>query len=192
MGRKWLCKRRLYDFAENFTPGKVYEADKDGHITSDFGHVFMSIGPEINKSWISRHYIFEEVTSMFTKADLRIGDVITMGNGTQYIFMVGGVYTDGGTFVGIHQGDTCWLDPNDYNEDLKISTTRHEAAYNIMKVYRPKHRYVFDIEKGYAESHRYEFELVFDRERDMPKPKELTVGEIEKLLGYSVKIVKED
>lgn len=109
---------------------------------------------------------------MFTKADLKNGDVIKRRNGWVEI-----VCLETGTLITKDEFDKL----SKINDDL--TSIYGNGTYDIVAVRRPKYpkdcRFdAFDKEFG---------DLVYDRERDTVR--EMTVDEIEKELGYKVKVV---
>lgn len=77
-----------------------------------------------------------------------------------------------------------WMSRSSYNEDLTIKND--DKKYDIMKVYaQNKGQY---INGGVFKRKTSEFDLIWERD----DKKEMTISEIEKELGYSIKIIKEN
>lgn len=187
MGKKWKCVVAPCG-SNSFTVGKIYEEDENRAITGDDRYIWRRCSKESAVEWIHDEgcgaYKFEEVTDMFKKSDLKNGDVVQTENGEYFMYLTGGIYADTGTFAEVFCEETGWLDPKDYNEDL----TERDAfpAFDIDKVFRPKWRGTVPLSKRILEK---EYVVVYERKEATAK--ELSVAEIEKLLGYPVKIVKE-
>lgn len=99
----------------------------------------------------------------FKKSDLLDGDIVTQRNGNKKIYCIN---RDG--FVGIN--DNSYLYYRNYTENLLDKDG--DEIYDIMKVERPA-----------------KYETVFIRDTEV---KEMTIAEIEKELGYPIKVIKED
>lgn len=102
-----------------------------------------------------------------TKQDLRSGMVVETQQGKRYLLVVE---------TKCLMGKDSWCDFNNYNTDL---VNREGDQWNIVKVYEGKKAPLSTILENPGD-------IIWIR-----KVKELTVAEIEKLLGYPVKIVKE-
>lgn len=99
----------------------------------------------------------------FKKSDLLDGDIVTQRNEGQKRYS-----TEMNGFVGL-DGNS-YLDYNNYTENLLDKDG--DEIYDIMKVERVK-----------------QFETVFIRDEEV---KEMTIAEIEKELGYQIKVIKEE
>ena len=99
----------------------------------------------------------------FKKSDLIDGDIVTQRNGEQKRYC-----TDRNEFVGLN--GISYLDYDNYTENLLDKDG--DEIYDIMKVERPA-----------------KYEAVFIRDTEV---KEMTISEIEKELGYPIKVIKED
>jgi hypothetical protein len=155
----------------HFTVGEVYEVTEDGLKTNQgqFYTLWKNGSGENNfeklRKWFVEHskmcdYRFElvEDKKMFTKSDLKNGDVIVRRNGWVEIVIV-----DLDVLVSKHGWDSLY----DINEDLTdCDSQNYSDEYDIVKVYRPRERYhcVFDKD-AYTKG-----TLVYDRERDTKKP----------------------
>lgn len=115
----------------------------------------------------------------FTLSDLETGHVVTLRDGTKMV-----VYKDTAlntlpdrSFL-VSDSDE-WRELNrKYHEDLKHITC---DLFDIMKVERPV--YIIDL----GTTNARDAEVVYER----IKPKEMTLAEIEKELGYKIKLVEE-
>ena len=188
MARRWRCVKAPDTFSM-FTVGKIYTESEDRTITGDDGFVYRKFGCVSAIAWLHRNvgasYKFEEVKDMFTKADLQQFDVVRTSSGRYYVFLSGGPYSREGTFVRVMSDECGFMRPNEYNDDL----TFHSPYFSIDEVLRPVFRSAAPLTKEVLYNPVL-YKQVFDR-KAIPPAKELTVAEIEKLLGYSVKIVKE-
>ena len=99
----------------------------------------------------------------FKKSDLLDGDIVTQRNEDQKRYS-----TKRNGFVGL-DGNS-YLDYNNYTENLLDKDG--DEIYDIMKVERA-----------------IEHKTIFDRDTEV---KEMTIAEIEKELGYQIKLIKED
>lgn len=97
------------------------------------------------------------------KSDLIDGDIVTQRNGEQKRYC-----TDRNGFVGLD--GISYFDYDNYTENLLDKNG--DEIYDIMKVERPA-----------------KYEAVFIRDTEV---KEMTISEIEKELGYPIKVIKED
>lgn len=117
------------------------------------------------------------------KSDLKQGALVQMRNGNMYILI-------GKKFVNLKNGGFMPLE--NYNEDLLTSyptiepLVANNSKYDVMKVFNSslEHQGYYTYISGCS------FKWTWERKEEEPH-KELTVGEIEKLLGYKVKIIKE-
>lgn len=117
------------------------------------------------------------------KLDLRTGHIVTTREGNEYMVYldIDTGYTDFNDKDVLVGAELNWNSLEYYNEDLTYHDEREE--FDIVKVERGVHPYCLqDISHGKAKR-----EILWEREKE---PKEMTVAEIEKLLGYPVKIVK--
>jgi len=120
------------------------------------------------------------------KSDLKQGALVQMRNGNMYILI-------GKKFVNLKNGGFMPLE--NYNEDLLTCNSIIEpiydvvsnSKYDVMKVFNSS----FEHQGYYTYITGCSFKWTWERKEEEPS-KELTVGEIEKLLGYKVKIVKEN
>lgn len=109
------------------------------------------------------------------KSDLKIGYLVECRNGVKKMLMPNEYRTV------LVSKDGFYYDLNSLKDDL---TTDFDEDFDIMKVYGlskfSTEVLTFDID------HR---DLLWEREKSK---KEMTISEIEKELGYSIKIIKED
>ena len=138
-----------------------------------------------NKIWYEQHgykvisfdEFMKEVDGMkeFTLKDLKAGKhVVETSHGKKYLVCL----TQSG-LVGVNSNG--WINFNNYQQDM---TYCHNNIYCIMKVYEIQFGSYFDgllDESGLT--------LVWERKEEV---KELTMADIEKLVGCKVKIVKEE
>ncbi len=104
----------------------------------------------------------------FTKDDLKDGDIVTLRNGDRLLFCDDCFYEFA---EGESDNDLCY--ESELNTDLTYDDEDEECRKNdIVKVERPT-TYI----------------TVFQR---IEEKKEMTIAEIEKELGYGIKIIKED
>ena len=164
MDFKVKCIRYIDDATQQFTPGKVYNVT-DGKLVSDTGFEYDAWALPSNgkadfnalRKWFAKFYTFElvEEKKMFTKNDLRNGDVILKRNGNVEILVLplGTLVTKTGGFNRI----------SEVQDDL---TDSHFNDYDIVAVRRPTEDWHcrFDAFEGEYGT------LVFDRERDTKKP----------------------
>ncbi|MBQ8298453.1 MAG: hypothetical protein IJX99_01025 [Clostridia bacterium] len=129
------------------------------------GHSCFGLCKENHGWWASGNFI--ELVK-FTKDDLKDGDIVTLRNGDRLLFIddefaeLTGNDTD---------NDLCY--ESDLSDDLTYDDEDTEYRKNdIMKVERPT-----------------TYGIVFERKEDK---KEMTIAEIEKVLGYGIKIIKEE
>ena len=112
------------------------------------------------------------------KSDLRTGMKVTLRNGDNYIVLLNARHkysNNKDILVGYHNYNICdWVVLDNYNEDLTYSNKERER-FDIVKVEECEHL-------GELFTHRLKFSQ---------PTKEMTLAEIEKELGYKIKI-KED
>lgn len=120
------------------------------------------------------------------KSELKQGALVQMRNGNMYILI-------GKKFVNLKDGGYMPLEK--YNEDLLtcnsiigglIYDVVSNSKYDVMKVFNSS----FEHEGYHTYINGYPLKWTWERKEEPYK--ELTVGEIEKLLGYKVKIIKEE
>ena len=170
MDFKVKCVRYICDAEQHFTVGRVYDV-VDGKLICDTGYEYTAwalnnhCNFESLKEWFADYYDFElvEDKKVFTKKDLKNGDVIVRENGWVEIVIV-----DLDMLVTKNEG---WNNLSCVREDLTDSDSEGDFQYDIVKVYRPCKRWqcCFNANSYTAG------ELVYDRERDTkpaepPKP----------------------
>ena len=155
-------------FPDYFTEGKIYEVI-DGEITSETGYTFASWSDsevesnrcsnfECLKKWFNPWYTFElvEDKKMFTKSDLKNGDVVVRRNGWVEVVIVD---------LDVMVSKNGWDSLSDIKEDLTDEESdAFDNEYDIVKVYRPIEKYACTF-NNYTKG-----KLMYDRERDT-KPK---------------------
>jgi len=134
-----------------------------------------------------------------TKSDLRTGMVVTLRNGNKYTVYLNchnhnndhsssdRLFRD--VLVNSSYGhlDDPWLSLCNYNEDLtrKLRTVGDHLDFDIVKVQTMLHpQHLNTVPEKVAT-----YETIWERKE--PNPKQMTVAEIEKELGYKVEIVSE-
>lgn len=160
MDFKVRCVRYIQDKPQQFTVGKIYDV-VDNILINDFGIDYISWSFPRNgngdfealRKWFRHNYEFElvEDKKVFTKKDLKSGDVIKKRDGSISI-----VVLPLGTLV----CKDSWNSLDDINDDL---TSKIDKMFDIVGVRRPNIQgqcgfYAFDCDYG---------ELVYDRERDV-------------------------
>ncbi len=128
-------------------------------------HIEMDDGS--SPSWCTVKCLVED-TEMFTKADLKDGMIVEYRNGTRRLVL-------NGKFMG--KNFFAYID--DYCNDL---TNPFEIERDIVKVYESDGNILDKLFKdGFLK-------LIWERQTPA---KEMTIAEIEKVLGYPIKVVKE-
>ena len=123
---------------------------------------------------------------LFRKSNLKSGHLIRTRDEFLYIFMKNEF---GGEDYMLNQKTKGHMELTDYNEDLTFS---RNSELDIIEVYEPLDTYALKLvaERALDTSNEIEdkyFKLVYKRE----EPKEMTLKEIEKQLGYKIKLAKE-
>lgn len=116
--------------------------------------------------------------NMFTKNDLRTGMIVERRDSEKFVILLncysGALSED--IMVNERAKNWDWL--SSYDDNLKYYSD--DSEFDIMKVYQANHPYGIHTFDNLI--------LIWEREEE---PKEMTVKEIEKELGYPIKIVKE-
>jgi len=112
----------------------------------------------------------ELVIKTITKSELKGGDIITYGNGDKAVVDIHNEKT-------VHLNDlrSCYMNFSSYNEDLFPEHVGNKTSYNMVEVYRPTTKEIFTPKYLIPEN-----------------KKEMTITEIEKALGYEIKVIKEN
>lgn len=119
--------------------------------------------------------------------DLKTGMRIITRNGDEYIVLKN-VKTPYGRVEDMYVlKDGGWMSSSSYNEDLTIKG-KTNSNYDIMEVYAQNQGKYIDG-SVISTNNVKNMDLIWKRENIK---KEMTISEIEKELGYSIKIVKED
>ena len=106
-------------------------------------------------------------TEIIKKKDLRNGDIVTYRNGNKRI-----VNKARNRIVYIDDFENLSMDFDSYTNDLYLDDSL-DTEYDILQVYRPTTTEVF---KTAREEHK----------------KEMTIAQIEKELGYEIRIIKDE
>lgn len=179
---EWFSKGDVLEFKD----GKcIYNNGNESSCYSDFEDYINH-----NKSWQGCFVLLkdedkDDTYEDFTKQDLKTGMIIELRNGKKAMILLG--TKNGDIFGGEIYGS---LDNFDYN--LKNNTPYNDLSkkyveqIDIIKVYQPILNY---LSNGIFGKNTDNYDLIWER-REEPHPREMTVKEIEKELGYSVKIVK--
>lgn len=115
---------------------------------------------------------------MSVKEKIRNGAMVKLTDGTYYIALIGGVY---GTKGYLSQLGGC-----DYESISDLEDDEIEAIYEVHCVCDGIYEMLYVAEEG---GDPYDdFRTVYEK----PKVKEMTVAEIERELGYKIKVIKED
>ena len=140
--------------------------------------------------YFERRNMYTEITpeeylggkKQMKKSDLKTGYIVTTREGEEYMVYlnVDTLFTQNDDII-VKSTGRCWNKLQFYKEDLTYYDSESER-YDIVKVEKANHPYCLQ-DMNYDRSFR---ETLWERE----EPKEMTVAEIEKLLGYPVKIVK--
>ena len=128
---------------------------------------------EDNKRCYWTDEMFEPAVTNFTKADLVDGMVVEFTNGKKAMLV-------GDRFIGMD----CFSKTNSWSNTLEQNSDTSPFK-TITKVYKPRSLFL----NKYFED--YNLELIWERPKEEPI-KEMTVAEIEKELGYKVKMKSED
>lgn len=123
-----------------------------------------------------------------TKSDLKTGMIVTLRDGEEYVFIkdfvVGNNYCIGfskdGAFINTQKKS--WVSLDAYKDNL-ITNEIYNKHFDIMKIEMANHVYSI-VDTSYDKDSR---RLIYERE----EPKQMTVAEIEAILGYKVEIVSE-
>ena len=150
-------------------------------------HGFNKISPLYTLTFTEDELILlEEEKQTMKKSDLKQGALVQTRNGNVYILI-------GKKFVNLKNGGFMPLE--NYSEDLLTCYPTIESIYDVVCHSKYDVMKVFNSSLEHQGYRTYisgcSFEWTWERKEEEPS-KELTVGEIEKLLGYKVKIIKEE
>lgn len=113
------------------------------------------------------------------KSNLKTGMRVTTRRGNKYAVLLQAI-TDDGKITDILASPTGWLQLDNYSDDLALTDSNTSSkGFEIVKVEVAKYGGSILKKEG-------RFETIWERQ----EPKELTLDEIEKELGYPVKIVE--
>lgn len=188
MGNGWNSSVRcIYSGSGDFTKDVIYVI-VNGYIVNNYRTVIRYNGilnsiEDVNQHFCSQFELVKENEKMFSKDDLKVGYVVQRRDGT--LFMVVPVMSKGGANneyeMRIVDKEYHWDSIPKYSDDLK--TDNNFTGFDIVKVYGFS-KYANNCLQISTENRN----LIWERKEEIKK--EMTVEEIEKELGYSVKIVK--
>ena len=121
----------------------------------------------------------------FNKSELKTGMFVELRNG--------GIYMIAMDLYGLHpernmiKTDGGFMSLSDYTDDLKYKKYSWDEQWDIIRVYSMMSSKLGNIFVKFSEK---DLNLLWDEE--WRTPKELTIGEIEDILGYPVNIVDEN
>ena len=137
------------------------------------------------------HHRYNEILPInyigITKANLELTDIVKYRDGTLGIVLRNSLSKDGlGIFSRDH--DMCVGYLSNFNKDLTYADKemRHRDIMAIYKTKTSPRQY-----SALTDFFDKKFNEEWTWERQEPEPKELTMTELEKILGYPVKIVKD-
>ena len=164
------CYRSFVETMKNFCGriATIKEILSDGTVILDFEDKSANIS-----SWEYSTDMIEPCVYIPTFEEL-VGKVVEARDGRRYL----GVKTEneGIIFTGV----SGWFAASDRNENL---LSRYGKGLDIMKVYEPKYGYYFSEVLNSAST------LIWER-KEVEEVKEMTVADVEKLVGCKVKVVK--
>ena len=180
MGRKWKCVKSSRRY---LTVGRIYEEDEKGCIKDNDGDLWNKGSKSTVAEWFDTMSYgaikFVEVKDMSAKDNIQNGSMVKLDDGKFYIALIGGRYGNGF----LH----CISDTSgDYDTLNGIDEEQVEGVYEAKETYYGVSE-MQQAARSDADLSSY-FNCVYKKQ----EVKELTVAEIEKLLGYSVKIIKEE
>lgn len=181
MPRMWKCVGYTQDYEKLFTVGKTYIEGDDGSIVNDQGYRYSSVDGESAPQWLREWYKFEEV-EMNAKEYIKNGSFVKY-RGEWFIALVGGVYARGVLSQISDEDDDNYHILKDVNdEEIEFVCNARSEYYGIAEMIRM-------VAKDADAEDLSEY---FNVEYEKKEVKEMTVGEIEAILGYKIKVVKED
>ena len=120
----------------------------------------------------------------FTKADLKVGYVVKLRDGSLGMIMISGVYDNKDPGLIMIKTSGCWADiARDIDDNLCYCYKYNRRDCDIVEVYGYS-TYAYCALKVSTDNR----ELLWKRE----EAKKMTVAEIEKALGYKVEVVAEE
>lgn len=169
----WFNKGDILEFENGkciFNNGNVsscYDDFKDFISCNMNWHGYLELFKEDNQNEVEKIHNKE-----FTKQDLKDGMVVELNNGQlRFLFNESLINKNGYIPFDEH-----------FNNEL-IYNNNVVNNYTIKRIYTTKGRYFSNLFDA------HELDLIWERKEE-PQPKEMTIEEIEKALGYSVKIIK--
>lgn len=182
---KWRCVSRKMTDVNDFTIGKVYELNKDGTMKCDSGYTFGTVPyPNGTIQWLKEAgVIMKKVDeNMFNMSMVENGALVKFRNGRYGVAMVG-MYNGESRFVMLAEPKSTSLEMGRYTFDNMTYNAGYstDSDWDIMEVCMPPvYPDLCDPEREFKDAN-----IVYRREQ----PKELTVGQIEEILGYKIKVV---
>lgn len=183
----WKCTKLRNGSNPSFTVGKIYKLDDSNDtIVGDRDVIFgkrcchKDDGGTI--SWLrTLGYDFEEVKNMFDKDSLKTGMLVETKNGAIWMVLRDSIYEDILLRVNNDSSVEKRIKFTEITKDLRHKTN---DFLTIVKVVRPQFfPDIFNLGTEIASS-----TVVYHRE----EPKELTVSQIEEILGYKIKVVADN
>ena len=159
-----------HNFDKTFSPGDVVKCVNDKTPCCEFENENGERSAVSETRYVVREIVEEEEKMENVKQLLKNGDMVITRDGEKYIFMKDYLGED---MFKDKDGD-CWC-LSLYDENLIF-----DDGLTIMEIKKPR----WKIAKWFNEA---DYETKWKRE----EVKEMTVAEIEKLLGHKVKIIKE-
>ena len=182
----WKCTRLRVGPNPSFTVGKIYKLDDfNDTIAGDGSHVFGKFTSHKDTggviSWLKElGYDFEEVEDMFDKDSLKTGMIVKTKNNAIWMVLKDSIYGDILLRICDNVSVARRISLTEITKDLQH---KNNDGLAIVKVAKPDFfPDIFDLETELSNS-----TVVYQRK----EPKEITISEIEKILGYKIKIVKE-
>lgn len=188
---KWRCVSRPDNESKNFTVGKVYELDDmTDELTGDSGyrygtkHVHADCGGTI--AFLQGCKImFEEVKDMFNMNKVKNGMLVKLRNGKIAVVMRD-MYNGDDRLITLEDDDSDSVQLCYYNNsDMTLHMYGdNDSDWDIMEVCEPVfYPNLSNYDEAFCGLNNNN--VIWKREQ----PKELTVGQIEKILGYKIKVV---
>lgn len=159
-----------YNFDKTFSPGDIVKCIDDNSTCCQFENEDGKQSSVDRTRYVVREIVEEEEKMENVKQLLKNGDMVITRNGEKYIFMKD--YLGRDVFKD-KDGKFCYL--ASYDENLRSTI----CDFTVIEIKQPKRQRTGWFNEA-------EYETKWKRE----EVKEMTVAEIEKELGYKVKVVK--